>query len=1128
MTSMTDWLEQLGLANYADLFAAHEIDFDALQLLTDADLTVLGVPMGPRRKILHAIAEHAAANLPLGSSGESSSSLPSLTDDVLSEHRQLSVMFVDLVGWSELAERVEAERLPHLIRRYHEVCADAILRHEGYIAQYLGDGLLVYFGYPRAHENDAERAVRVGLEIVDAIRLLNEELDVDDLPELSVRVGIHTGLTIVGEIGGQGRHEQLALGSTPNIAARIQSIAEPNTVFIGAPTRALIARHFRCADLGAVALKGARHAMHIYHVLGPRSWGTRFEAARRGRLTPLVGREREIGMLMDCWQLVREGIGQIMCVAGEAGIGKSRLLDVLRERLRSETPTGVVLQCLPHYTNSPLHPIVEHSEHALGFTPEDTPASKLDKIEGLLIQLYGRPVEDVKLMAALLGVPFEERHGPLQLAPKKHRGETLRMLADVTEAAARRNPLLLIVEDAHWADPSTIEMLTAVARRAQSTPLFLILTHRPEFANSAFLEAGATLLVLPRLTTAQSSTIVARLNRDGILGPAMIEQIVAHSDGVPLFVEEITKAVLESVDDGEAAARKGAIPIPATLRDSLMARLDRVPGGKLIAQIGAIIGREFSYRLLASVAREFKVDVKGALKGLSDAGLVLAQQSGSDVVYQFKHALVQDVAEDSLLKSARRALHSRCAHTLEAQFSALRETRPELLAHHYTEAGEPERAVPYWILAGKHAAARLAHVEALRHFEAATELLQQCDDTTERTRTELDLRAAMGAVLVTVKGYSAVEVEQNYTRARELCAIVSDPRLEGSVLRGQTQLLLLRARYQEARELASLLLRLGEREGNVAQQVDGHMMLGLISIYDGQMQAAVEQLERGLNQLDPEGHRNYGTSNGVDLGIGCLAYHARALWFLGYPDAALRSAHEALALAAHPAVWLGAAQAMAMCALLHQTRDDIEDTFTFAERTAAHAREHGIPYWEAVSEILIGWVDARTGNAGRGVARIERGWSQYCATSARLGTSWAMATLASAQHRAGDREAAMRSIDAAIAHIEETGELYFAPEVWRVRGTLLVDRAPLEAEACYEKAAQLADSMGLRSWTLRTAISLARLWQSQGKMLEAMHMLERAFAPFTEGFEASDLQEAARLLAELQTLALGQLPRVIH
>lgn len=1126
MGSIEEWLNQIGLGRYGELFVDNEIDLDAARLLSDADLAQLGIPLGPRRKILHAIAalsaESDVSNDPQPAIGTGAASI-----DVLAEHRQLTVMFIDLVGWTEIAEGLDDHRLPELLRRYHETCASAIAQHEGYIAQYLGDGLLVYFGYPRAHENDAERAVHAGLDIVEAITALSDDLLADGLPALAVRVGIHTGLTVVGEIGGRGRHEQLALGSTPNLAARIQSVAHINTVFIGAPTRRLIARSFRCADLGPMLLKGAQRPMRIFHVLGPRSWGTRFEALRRGRLTPLVGREREIGVLLDSWQLVKENIGQVICVAGEPGLGKSRLLGALRDRLRNDAPMGAVLQCLPRYSNTPLHPVIEHAERVIGIAAEDGTATRLEKIQSLLQHTYGLEEDDVRLMAALLMVPYADRIGALRLAPQLQKAETLRMLVDVTEAACRRDPLLLVVEDAHWADPSTVDMLEQLALRAPSIPLFLLITHRPEFSSTAFVDAGAMLLTLPRLSPAQSSTIVARMNRSGVLDDGMIRQIMAHADGIPLFLEEMTKAVLESADATETSAPNPAAPIPPTLRDSLMARLDRVAGGKLVAQIGAIIGREFGLNVLTSLAQDFKVDVQHALRGLIDAGLVLPRQVPGDTVYTFKHALVQDVAEDSLLKATRRSLHARTARMLEEQFSGMRDAQPEVLAHHYTEAGEFDHAVPYWILAGKRAAASLAHVEALRHFETALDLLRQRPPSAGRHATELDLRVAMGAVLVTIKGYASTEVERNYVRASELCAITPDPRCEGSVLRGQTQLLLLRARYSEANAQAELLLALGERQGDIAQQVDGNMMLGLIAIYQGAFEAGAQRLRGAIKLLDRQGHRRYGASNGVDLGIGCLAYYARAMWFLGCPDQAKSQAAEATVLAEEPAVWLGAAQGLAMRALLHHAEGDLDATLTYAERAASHARQHGIPYWEAVCDILIGWVRARRGDAQRGVEQIENGWVNYGNTGATLGTSWVMATLADAQRAAGDIDGAVRSVVYGLQHAEETKELYFAPELWRLKGDLALAAHPQEAETAYLEAIRLARSIGARSWELRAAISLAGLWR-ESRPQQATTQLQEVFNRFSEGFESIDLQRAAQLLAQLQTSALGQLTRVVH
>lgn len=1117
MNALTEWLAQLGLTQYEQVLAEHEIDLEALALLSDADMAMLGIPLGPRRKILDAIASlRKSASIGWSTEHTGARAVPDWFDHG-SEHRQLSVMFVDLVGWSELSERVDPDRLPQLLRSYHDVCTEIIKRHEGHVAQYLGDGVMVYFGYPRAHENNAERAVRTGLDIVSAVADMSRELARQGLPALQVRVGIHTALTVVGEVGERNRHEQLAVGSTPNVASRLQSIAEPGAVVIGASTRSLIARSFRCVDLGIRQLKGSSQPLRVYRVLAPRAWDTRFEATRAEHLTPLVGREGEIGMLLDCWQLVREGTGQIVCVRGEAGIGKSRLVEVLRERLRDEAPTEVILQCLPHFSNSPLHPIIEHSRRALRMSSDDTAEMQLDKIEALLLHAFGRPIDDVKLLASLLGVPYEERHGALGLPPLRVRAESMRMLVDVLLATARQQPVLLVLEDAHWADPSTLEVITELIRRVPQFAVLLIITHRTQFTATAFMQSGALQMDVGRLSVSQAKAFITRLNDKGTLTSDMVDKIVARGDGIPLFLEEITKSTLESMDEH---GRPGAAPnpVPSTLRDSLMARLDRVPNGKIVAQIGAVLGREFSQTLVAAIARELQVDAGHALRGLAEAGLVHGRTARDDIMFRFKHALVQDVAADSLVKNARRALHASAARLLESGAGNESEAPPELLAHHYTEAGEWILAVPRWIQAGKRAAERLAHIEALHHFDQAMCLLSHYPESAQRVRIELELLVARGAVMVTLRGYAAPEVEQIYQRARQLCADVGDPVLECSVLRGQTQLLLLRARYGEARATADEMMRAAERTGGLAQLVDAYMMAGLIAIYEGRFASAAELLEYAMQRLDPGGHRQYGTSNGVDLGIGCLAYHARVLWFMGQADSALRSAREALTLASRPAVWLGAVQAHGMRALLHQAQGDVEDARVFAERTARHASEQCIPYWQALAGIVLGWVEARTGRAQAALERLGEAWRQYQSTGATLGKSWVMTVFAEAQRNAGDPHAALASLKTALEHVDANGELYFAPEIWRMIGELREPDSPDEAERCYLEAQRIARETGALTWDLRASLQLTRLWQAQGKPAQAQRMLMARFESFTEGLETQDLQEAARLLATLQAV----------
>lgn len=1117
MRRLGDWLAQLGLAKYEAVLTDRQIDLAALRLLSDQDLAALGIALGPRRKMLSAL----GGPRPLPDAAKPDKipvATPSpLQADMSSDHRQLTVMFVDLVGWSDIAERLEADLLPELLGRYHETTCEIIHRHEGHVAQFLGDGVLVYFGYPPAHEDDAERCVRAALEIVAGMQALSAALETGGLPRLPVRVGIHTGLAVVGNIGRNGRNEVLAVGSAPSVAARIQALAASDSVLISAATRTLVARHFRYADLGRRALHGLRTPVRLYCVRGPRAWSTRFQASRRTALTPLVGREPELALLVDRWRLVREGSSQIVSLVGEPGIGKSRLVSALCERVNADVHSLIVLQCLPQFVNSPLHPVIEYAERALGFEAGDCADVRLDRIEAWLLHRHGRSIEDARLLAAMLSLPFEARYGPLQQPPARRRVETARMLFDTAAALAGGKPILLVVEDVHWADPTTVELLLDVAARMYDQRAMMLISHRPEFSNARFMQFGANQVALERLSLAQASAFVGRFIAPSERNDAVARQIVARSDGVPLFLEEICKAVLESMaGDGPDRRDPAAIAIPATLRDSLMSRLDRVPDGRLIAQVGAVLGREFSEEMVVSLAGELGLAARNALRGLSESGLLLPSSSTAGMRYQFKHALVHELAANSMLKSARSGLHARAARLLEAS-TGLRASNPEVLAHHYCEAQEYEQAVACWTLAGKAAAARLAHIEARNHFEHALHWLPQCAPGPERSRNELALCVALGAVLATIKGYAATDVEHMYARAAQLCSDVEDAELACAALRGQCQLTLLQGRYGEARALADKLLVCADRLAVRPQSADAHMMLGKISIFEGRLRESVDQFELALAQLDADGYRQYGASNGIDLTIGCLAFEARAQWLLGRYDTAFRCADEALAQAERPAVWLGAVQASGMRALLHQGQGDVEWARHYAEQTVQRAHEQVIPYWEALGEIIKAWADARDGGGHAALKQVEEGGERYRIAGGRLGSTWVMSVLAEVQRTCGGTAAALATLARALEHARQTGEMYFLPELWRMRGELLAatSRQAESAEKCFLAALQCADSMHARAWRVRTIASLAKFWCERDRVNEAAALLKQALAGAEEKDDSADTRQALKLRAML-------------
>jgi class 3 adenylate cyclase len=645
MTPFGKWLAEIGLGRHEQTFASNEIDFDVIGSLTDIDLRELGLPLGDRKRLLRAVARldgqpAADTSTPATASGP-------LAEDAVShggERRQLTVMFCDLVGSTALSEKLDPEELRSLLHAYRTLCGSVIARYDGFVARYVGDGILTYFGWPIAHEEDAERAVRAALEIVHTVKRASSTED------LAVRIGIATGPVVVGEPAGTGDQSKLAVGSTPNLAARLQALAVADQIIIVASTRGLVGNAFELTDLGEHDLKGIAEPVHAWRVERALLTESRFDAHRGGSaLTPLVGRDEELDLLLRRWSQAKDGEGQVVLLSGEPGIGKSRVLNALRQRLDAQAVQALRFQCSPYYVNSAFWPVIDNFERALKFTRDEPTDSKLDKLEALIVTHYG-PLADVRFVASILSIPCEQRYGALPMTPQKHKDETLRTLVDITEAAARRQPCVLLFEDAHWADPTTLEVLDLLIDRVRTVPLLVVLTHRPEFQSRWNEQGHVGALNLSKLTRAQSAAMVAALAGGKALPAALLEQILTRTDGVPLFVEELTKSILESGELKEAgdhyeyAGSARTVTIPSTLRDSLMARLDRFMPVKEIAQIGAAIGREFSYELIAAVAPITPAQLDDALGRLSESGLAFRRGTPPDAVYTFKHALVQDAA----------------------------------------------------------------------------------------------------------------------------------------------------------------------------------------------------------------------------------------------------------------------------------------------------------------------------------------------------------------------------------------------------------------------------------------------------------------------------------------------------
>jgi predicted ATPase/class 3 adenylate cyclase len=1032
-------------------------------------------------------------------------------------------MFCDLVGSTALASRLDPEDLREVIGAYHRCAAETVSRFDGFVAKYMGDGVLAYFGWPRAHEDDAERAVRAGLAVVGAVA----QLETPDGGQLAARVGIATGLVVVGDILGEGSaQEEAVTGEAPNLAARLQALASPGSVMVAEATRRLLGDLFELDALGLRSLRGFAIPMNVFRVSGEGRAESRFQALRSAGLTPLVGREGELALLLERWSRAKDGDGQVVLLDGEPGIGKSRIVQELRDRLNDEPHTRLSHYGSPYHTNSPLYPVIGLLERAAGLDRSDTAEAKLDKLEALLALSATDAPEAAQLLAAVLAIPADRRYPRLALTPERQKQRTLEVLVEQLAGLARQRPVLAIYEDAHWIDPSTLELLGLVIQRVQRLPALVLITFRPEFFPPWTSHAHFTRLSLSRLTRRHGSAIALRVTGGKVLPAEVLEQIVSRTDGVPLFVEELTKAVVESgllKDAGGHLKMAGPLPslaIPTTLHDSLMARLDRFAPVKEIAQIGAVIGRSFSYELLAAV-----VDLPGeqfgqALGRLVESELVLQRGTPPGAVYSFKHALVQEAAYQSLLRSKRHQLHAKIARVLEERFPELAETRPELLAHHFTEAGLASQAILYRQRAGERDLRGAAYAEAISHLKQGLELLAALPDRPERVGQEVSLQLSLGSALMATQGYAGPEVGATYLRARELCQAPGEaqPQLFAA-LHGLSRFYHVRGELQVAREAGEHLLKLAASEQDAGLFVEAHRALGVPLFWLGDVTAALENLEQGARLYRVQQHSSHASEFGMDPGVVCLSYAALALWHLGYPEQGCERSRQALALARQLSHHHSLALALVWAAWLHQFRRDPSAVCGHAEAAIALCAEQGFPLWMSMGTFLRGWALVQEGRSEDGAAQMRQGLADWRATGAGLWQPTFLALIAEADGRIGQAERGLEVIGEAMAIADRNDDRFYEAELHRLRGELLLLSTPAdlsEVERCFRVALEIAERQKAKSLGLRAAVSLARLWVREGRPSGAQRLLAPFCGRFTDGFDLPDLQEAKALLDGLR------------
>jgi class 3 adenylate cyclase/tetratricopeptide (TPR) repeat protein len=1111
--NVAEWLRGLGLEQYVPAFRDNDIDGEVLLGLTADDLRELGVAsIGHRRRLLDAIARLADRQPSAAASPATSAAAVSSE----AERRQLTVMFCDLVGSTGLSARLDPEDLREVIAAYHRAVAEVVRGFDGFVAKYMGDGVLAYFGYPRAHEDDAERAIRAGLGVVDAVGRLDSKS-----VALQARIGIATGLVVVGDLIGEGSaQEQSVVGETPNLAARLQSLAEPNAVVIAASTRRLVGDLFEYRDLGSVEVKGIDIPVPAWHVLRPSIVESRFEALRGSALTPLVGRDEEIDLLLRRWARAKGGDGQVVLVSGEPGIGKSRITAALVERLQGESHIRLRYFCSPYRQDSALFPFIDQLGRAAEFAGDDTPPAKLKKLESLLARA-APPPEDVALLSDLLSLPGSERRPLPNLSPERKKQRTLEALIRQLEGLACQQQVVMVFEDAHWIDPTSRELLDLTIERLRTLPVLLLVTFRPDFQPPWAGLPQVTVLALNRLDRRDRTTLVAQISGGKALPDEVVDQIADRTDGVPLFVEELTKTVLESGlmrAEADRYVLDGTLPplaIPTTLHDSLMARLDRLDSMKRVAQIGAAIGREFPYTLLRTVSGLYEDELQTALGRLVASELAFQRGTPPEAVYSFKHALVQDAAHGSLLRSARQQLHARIAEALETHSPETVDSQPEILAQHYAEARLVAKSIAYWEKAGRKSTARAAMPEAAAQFEEALRQLRLLSDTPERQRQEAELCSSLAAALYAAKGLAPPETGQAYARAHKLYKQLGSPSEILDVLRGRSLYHAYRGELDLALHLVEEILALSRQHNDTRRVISGLLLSGQHLMCFGKFASSRLHLEEALTLQEPVAlyDLNFIGTSGI---VGLQAYLGNVLFYLGYPDQARARSNAAIAEAGRLARPPTLATSLAVDTRLLSLVGDNAGLAERADQLVAVGAEQGFPHWRAQGMIYRGWAKLKSGDVTEGTALLRAGLAAYRSVGSELFVPHYLGLQAKACEIAGQIKEALSLLDDALQRVERTGERWLEAELNRHKGELLLRQGHTEAaEELYRKALGIAEEQEAKLWELRAAASLARLRRDQGRRAEAQDMLAPVYDWFTEGFDTPDLKDARALLDEL-------------
>ena len=1101
-----EWLSGLGLDKYAAIFAENEIDLAAVRHLTDDDLKELGLPMGPRRKILAAASDTSTPpTQPIQTDG-----MPQASE---AERRQLTVMFVDLVGSTSLSAGLDPEEMREVIRDFQNAVAGEITRLDGHVAKFMGDGALVYFGWPRAHENEAERAVRAGLAVMNAITRLHAP----DGTSLAARIGIATGLVVVGDLIGEGSaREETVVGDTPNLAARLQGLAEPGRIVIAEATSQLLGGLFDLEDLGRHAVKGLDDPVAVFAIVGERTLESRFAARGSAELTKIVGREQELALLMERWGQATGSEGQMVLLTGEAGIGKSRITQALFDELRDHDHVQIRYQCSPYHTDSALYPTIQQLSLAAGFAAQDGDDTRLDKLETLLARGTSDVDAQSALIAPLLGLDAATRYGVPELSPEQLRSRMLQALIDQLVGLAQAHPVLFVIEDAHWIDPTTLELVELALDAVARSKVLLLITARPTFEHGFGGHPVVTRLMLNRLSRSQVADIATLISGGKPLPDPILDEIATKTDGVPLFVEEIAKAVLESGalrEEGDAYVLAGplsALSIPATLHDSLMARLDRLRPVKEVAQMASVIGRTFDFRTLAAIASQTDQELATALDRLVEAELVFRRGTPPESDYLFKHALVRDAAYESLLKSRRQTIHADLLRALEARDDA----QPEILAHHAEEAGQTEKAIDYWTHAGDNALARPAFREASGHFESALRLIRNGAGDRSNKGHELELLLRLNHSNMAGRGYAHSVTFEGFGEALRLVNAIGDSPHRFPIYYGNWVMHHVRGEHANGLEIAEDMVNATAGDTNPDHEFMAARSFYLSRTMTGAFDAAEADFERVVALHDPERDSELTWQYGQSPHLGLQCYRAIGLTCRGFP---VRAWDEMIEVPKQ-AERLGHTNTTAYCymhvALLAQLLRKDALAEDYGHRAIKFSDEHGTVMWKGLAILALAAALSADGKPAEAVELMDEGVALCHESNTRIYMPYLLA------HHVGSLVALNRFEQAAetrrevVAMTEQGSEKWANAEIFR----MLADAERLgpggdaTAREDYLHALDIAREQNAKLWELHAATGLARLMCDHGESDQARELLAPIFSWFTEGFETPDLVEAKALL----------------